>query len=51
MRSLLIPIFVCILAGLAVAQQPKPVEIKLRAIDAAEATKVSCVKDIQRFAG
>src|SRR5213592_351488 len=47
MRSLLIAIFVCILASAALAQQPKPVEIKVRAIDAAEAAKVSWVRDIQ----
>jgi len=40
-------IFVCILAELARAQQAKPVEIKVRAIDLGEAAKVSWVKDIQ----
>src|SRR6266568_4308645 len=47
MRSLLIPIFVCILAGVAVAQQQKSVEIKIRPIDPQEAAKVSWVKDVQ----
>src|SRR4051812_13481743 len=47
MRSLLVPILLCSLAGLALAQ-PKPVEpIKTRPIDAAEAAKISWVKDIQ----
>src|SRR6266513_833548 len=46
MRSLLIGIFVCMLAGTSLAQ-PKPAEINIRAIDPAEAAKVSWVKDIQ----
>src|SRR5438132_2256245 len=40
-------ILMSVLAGLAVAQQPKAVEIKLRVIDPAEASKVSWVRDIQ----
>src|SRR5258706_9544205 len=47
MKSLLVAIFVCILAGVAVAQQAKPVEIKVRPIDPAEAAKVSWVRDVQ----
>src|SRR3954467_5419811 len=47
MRSLLIAIFVCFSATLALAQQAKPVVIKTRPIDTAEAVKVSWVKDIQ----
>src|SRR2546421_7157395 len=47
MRAFLIGIFVGILASAALAQQPKPVEIKVRAIDLGEAAKVSWVRDIQ----
>src|SRR6266850_604326 len=47
MRTLLVAIFVCIFAGAALAQQAKPVEIKIRPTDLAEASKVSWVKDIQ----
>jgi len=46
MRSLLIAIFLCIFTALADGQQ-KPVEIKVRPIDPAEAAKVSWMKDIQ----
>src|SRR5712671_1117411 len=47
MKSRLVAIFVCILAGAAPGQQPKPVEIKVRAIDLGEASKVSWMKDIR----
>src|SRR5687767_15391789 len=46
MRSLLLSIFICILASLALGQQ-KPIEIQLRPIDPAEAAKTSWVKDVQ----
>ena len=47
MKSHLVAIFVCILAGAALAQQAKPVEIHVRAIDPAEAAKVSWLKDVE----
>src|SRR5258705_2873893 len=47
MRSFLIPILLCIFSGVALGQQPMPVEINLRPIDPQEAGKISWLKDIQ----
>src|SRR3954469_4169649 len=46
MKACLIPILVGVLATGGIAQ-PKPAQIKIRAIDPQEAAKVSWVKDVQ----
>src|SRR5215212_8355584 len=48
MKTFLIGIFMGVIAAGARAQAPQsPVEIKVRAIDPAEASKVSWVRDVQ----